>query len=617
MGELEALGLEALRLKCQDRRVPTNGRVRDLALRLYAELHPRLGAESSGDDNEVDDAVLNNPPPEIIRAEDDVEEEPPAAELENPEPENPEPENPVVENPDDTLPYEEEENGEDAGAVDENPPFPEEEPENPVVERVERREQHQEQQQPTASIADITNMVQAAVDASMANTVHGLMEEIKSNQEKEATTAAENVALRSEIHTLRKQARTRQTVTQAVPQPQPSPPQPVPKATKRRTATTTRTTTSPAPAPSTRTSAPHAGTSTNTGNGFDFGNMVPGGQSSVQGDGVSSPPFYPASANAFPLPALLKKDLLAIEKGEYVDFDKLKTKKAGERNREDGEDGFRVSMRVIRDEDGEETLGFKKTETNKIENFAEWLEVWNKFLAARLHYKPREHSKLLVYQQTITTLCRTHKFHAVYEFDKAVRKTMAAEDSYLPGSRTVFWHTQPEAMKNEHLFGQAKTPTFCYNCNKKGHIADNCSKPNLGRNRSGNSGNSGGGNSNWQQQQNYHPYQNQNPRRGNSRNNSQQRNHQQHEQFQQQIQMPSPYDYPPPMPVPPSNTGSGNQNGGNNRNTNSYCRSFNHNGHCFRGPTCHFRHQCNRCHRDDHGGINCMQNTSTGFRPRF
>ena len=189
MGQLEALGLEALRLKCQDRRIPTNGKVRDLALRLYGELHPTLGETTTdADDEEVDD-VLNNPPPEIIRAEDDVAENdhlPP-----NPAPEDP-PADEDANDEEETLPYDEQ--VEDLGD-DEDPPFPENDPADHQAGRQQHHEQqHQPQQhhQPQApALNDVTNMVQAAVDTAMANTVRGLMEEIKMNQEKEATAAAE------------------------------------------------------------------------------------------------------------------------------------------------------------------------------------------------------------------------------------------------------------------------------------------------------------------------------------------------------------------------------------------------------------------------------------------
>ena len=612
MGQLEALGLEALRLKCQDRRVPTNGRERELALRLYATMHPTLGADetSSSDENE---AVLNNPPPEIIRAEDEAD----AEELPNP----PEPVIQDTVEEEETIPYDEDVvNNQDD---DDNPPFPQPDPNQDTVaddsnqldNQLDNQQQDPGRQPATDTANNIAHLVQAAVDTAMANTVKGLMEEIKNNQEQANASVAENEALRSEIQALRKQAsantRARKTTTQ--PQPSAPPPPASPPAARKRTITTnTRTARS---ASNVTFSTPAAGMATvstgNTSSGASGTHGVP--TSATQGNTVFSnvpPPFYPAVANPIPLPALLQRDLLAIEKEEYVDFDRIKPKKAGERSGEDGEDGFRVSMRVIRDEDGEETLGFKKSGTSKIENFAEWLQVWNKFLAAMLHYHPNQHSALLVYQQTITSLCRTHKFHAVYEFDKAVRKTIAAEKSRALGERQVFWHTQPEWLKNEYLFGQAKTPTFCYNCNKKGHVADNCTKNSSGRNRSGASGSSGGGSNNWQQE-NYHPYQNQNPRRGNR--NNQQRNNQQNEQYNH---TPSLFDYPlppPPPPTPPNN----NRNNNGNRNTSNYCRSFNHNGSCFRGPNCHFPHRCNRCHDQDHGGINCMRNTSTGFRPSF
>ena len=113
---------------------------------------------------------------------------------------------------------------------------------------------------------------------------------------------------------------------------------------------------------------------------------------SMSGSASAPNPVLPAK-NPFSLPGLLKKHLEIIEKEEYLDFDKIKPKKLDQRKREDEGEGFGVAMTSQFDYDlGEETLRLRKVSTNKVETFAEWLQCWNKFLSAYLHYHPSMHA---------------------------------------------------------------------------------------------------------------------------------------------------------------------------------------------------------------------------------
>ena len=173
--------------------------------------------------------------------------------------------------------------------------------------------------------------------------------------------------------------------------------------------------------------------------------------------------------NPFTLPGLLKKDLQTIEQGEYLDFDKIKPKRLDQRKREEGEEGFGVAMTTYYDSDlGEETLRLKRVSSNRVETFPEWLECWNKFLLARLHYHPAEQAKLMAYQRTITSFAKKFKFSAVYHYDIDFRKTMAAERSLPLEYRTVRWKIQHEELKNEHLsIDQFLAPKTCFKCKEK------------------------------------------------------------------------------------------------------------------------------------------------------
>ena len=161
-------------------------------------------------------------------------------------------------------------------------------------------------QPPTSD--DIPGMVQSAVDSAVANIHRGLMEEIRSMTQKENLVSAENRALRSQINRLRS------TTSGGVPvQPTPSP----------------------------------ARTPSRSGNNtFSFGGLSQN-SNQVPVTATTSPVTVTVrnpGRNPFPLPALLHKQLVAIEKGEYIDFDQLKPKKLGDIDREDGEEGFGVSM---------------------------------------------------------------------------------------------------------------------------------------------------------------------------------------------------------------------------------------------------------------------------------
>ena len=552
--DLQNLSHEALRLKCYTNQLPRNGRKVELAARLFEKFHPLPPPPPPPQNQDEDpDAILNNPPDEIIAAEDE-----------------------------ETLPWDVHEDD----VPDAHDPAQNDDPPPP--------------QPPTSQ--DIPDMVQSAVDSAVANIHRGLMEEIRTMNQKESLVNAENRALRSQINRLR-------TTTTANDQPQ-------------------------------HVSSP-ARTPSRTGNTtFHFGQNL----SQVPVATTASPSMGTAAVrrNPFSLPALLQKQLVAIEKGEYIDFDKLKPKKLGETEREDGDDGFGVSMSFFREENAnEETLRFRKTNVNKIENFGEWLEVWNKFLSARLHYQPDEHSILLAYQRSITKFCRTHKFAAVYSYDMAFRKTIAAERSLLPEHRTTWWNRESEDLRNEHLFGQLIPPTYCFNCGEKGHMAQKCKNPFSGRKRSSGANYMGqqqfhtypgfqqhGQPDYYQGYQAYGPqvpnrYPNQYQRGSYRQANPNSQNWPSFQQGYQQSQQQSFRQQNPRAPTPrqprfPSSaTPASSAHPHGHAQNSGLCNTWNHKGFCFRGQYCAYKHACNRCQREDHGGINCMHNTSSSFRPQF
>ena len=191
---------------------------------------------------------------------------------------------------------------------------------------------------------------------------------------------------------------------------------------------------------------------------------------------------------------------------------------------------------------------------------------------------------------------------AVYAYDIDFRKKIAAERQLAPEHRTTFWAAQHLELKNQHLHNQWITPITCYTCKENGHTSQRCPRKLRGNNFR-------------QQMKPYtppHAYQQPLPHG----------NWQQSRQPIPQALLTTAYPTQPQTHIAPNNTGkptTGN-NGNLNASTKSKgtCNFLNHKGFCYRGSTCPFRHSCNVCGEEGtHGGINCMRNTSSSFRPQY
>ena len=569
--EWKRLPLETLRLKCTSNMLPGKGKKQEMALRLFQHFHPdgvrnvRNRNKQRKRDKGDNAAVRNNnnpddlppPPPEIIRADDE-----PADVTE-------------TNQTDDTLAYdgddtEDNSNNDNDGRLRRNLTPP---PQEPI------------------DVSNIDDVVQKAVDASIATAIASalqpVLEEMTVSRERAQLAEDECRALRSQIESSRAghtgMNSSLSTVTTST----------APTTAVSVSRSTPVTAVTPAPTRSGSSTAPVLN---------DFSTHV-----------TSSSLLPIKKKNPFPLPGFLQKYLLIIEKGEYLDFEKIKPKRIDQSRRdEESEQGFGVAMTTHFDSDiGEETLRLKKVSTNKIETFPEWLECWNKFLSARLHYQPDEHALLMAYQKQITSYAKKYKFFAVYGYDVEFRKTMAAERSLDDEERTAFWNHQHEFIKNEYLAVEhLLAPRTCFKCKEKGHMSGSC--PNKNKKFSGNRQNFNGARSSGVRFPPGPP-----PPPPPPPQPPQPFPFQPFQQFQSPYGNPTTYYQPGPVGPP---TGSNNQGGGKSKS----CNGFNHNGYCWRGPTCHFPHVCNRCGSNAHGGINCDNNTSTGFypaqsgfRPRF
>lgn len=417
---------------------------------------------------------------------------------------------------------------------------------------------------------NLSEIIQKQIDAAM----QPVLEEMSVHRQKVDLAQAENRALRSQLQSSK---------------------------------STDFSISSPALGPSDFSTTSSGAVSQNSTAVHDTRQLVPPAAATSSGAGDNFGPLLPLKKNPFTLPGLLKKDLLLIEQGEYLDFDRIKPKRIDQRKQEEGEDGFGVAMTTYYDhESGEETLRLKKVCSNKIECFPDWVECWIKYMIARLHYHPEEHAVLIAYQRLITSFAKKFKFAAVYNYDIDFRKIMAAERSLPPMHRTALWDKQHDELRNEHLsIDQMKAPKSCFKCKDKGHVATNCPKNNNFSGSKNRSGFGSGASNNGPRHPGPPPPPPPPPPQP----------FQSFHQFQNPYFPPS-YAYQPGNVGPPSNNNHFYGAGSNQQQKKKPCNKFNHEGQCWRGPTCHFSHACNKCGRTDHGGINCDQNTSTGFSPQ-
>ena len=283
--------------------------------------------------------------------------------------------------------------------------------------------------------------------------------------------------------------------------------------------------------------------------------------------------------NRFRLPAMEKKYLDSIEKGKYVDFDRLKKKKLDSKSRDTNRTEYDLK---VNENTRDTTLCLKKSKRDVISTPLEWMAVWCDYLHARLHFRPHEAYELFKYQKHMIDFFGSYKFEAVKAYDIDFRNLIANQRSEPQEERTAFWDQQNTELKNLHLVDHPKPPPQCYNCSEKGHVSNECTKPSKKQSQSKNSFNN-------------------------------------HSTITAPTYtFPSAY-YPPPPPPPQPRPQK--QNGAtappavlDKNNREHYCRGFNSQGECRRGIRCRWLHQCNKCTQEGHGGIACDNFTTTQFR---
>ena len=268
---------------------------------------------------------------------------------------------------------------------------------------------------------------------------------------------------------------------------------------------------------------------------------------------VKPNPYTPA--------AIPRRCLTLIEKGEYVDFQKLRPKSVDQKTREDG--ASNISMKFS---PTTRTYTLEKAHKESIGTFTAWMEAWNNFVQTRLYFKPDEHFQLFTYQRLIGTLAAQYRFSAVYSYDIDFRNLIATQRRVSPKERTASWGSVQPQLQVIHLTdNQRLPPPKCFKCNESGHTANVCP--------------------------------NQKPKDTQPRQRSPNRNRTDNERSRRDTQDSRPF---------------------RNGSKYWYCCDHWNDGQCTRGADgCRFAHLCNKCGAtNEHTGPNCNRSTSTGFRPR-
>lgn len=288
-------------------------------------------------------------------------------------------------------------------------------------------------------------------------------------------------------------------------------------------------------------------------------------------------------AASYHLPSIKKSMLRTIRKKHFCCFDKLKPKKLYLRSQEEKLGKEKLDLRF---DLKKKRLEVSKQKSLGVQNFSEWMETWNIFTQAHLHYFPEDGEALFSYQKSITRFHVSYPFEAVYSYDIDFRNLLAIEKNLPPEEKQVEWAKINEELEQVHLKGNRRTEPTCYKCNTKGHYSNKCPHDVSGSSQP----------------------------------------------FPVQVVQPRPPPAPPvaprPQPLmarnvfPTTQTTTrrmlpygGNTSGNGVRNpSRKFCNHFKQNGTCPFGASCVFRHECEFCNSTQHHTNACFQYTSAPFR---
>jgi hypothetical protein len=138
--------------------------------------------------------------------------------------------------------------------------------------------------------------------------------------------------------------------------------------------------------------------------------------------------------HAYDRPPIKRELLKDIRNGKCVDFNRLLPPTATSHSVDEPE-----GLELRYDRRKKYPVLTSPSPSAKITDFPEWMEAWNVFMQARLHFYPDEAPQLFAYQKTISRLARSYEFFAFMNYDKNLRSLIANNESTPPSQRTAAW----------------------------------------------------------------------------------------------------------------------------------------------------------------------------------
>ena len=111
----------------------------------------------------------------------------------------------------------------------------------------------------------------------------------------------------------------------------------------------------------------------------------------------------------------------------------------------------------------------KETRHSRVRDFCSWMQAWNLFFQAAIHYATYPLAHLLSYQNRITDYVRKYPFSNVLSFDRAARNRIAL-------NKDISFHDHDEDSFSAFLPNQ-QLPQ-CFECRMPGHYSNTCPEKN-------------------------------------------------------------------------------------------------------------------------------------------
>ena len=169
------------------------------------------------------------------------------------------------------------------------------------------------------------------------------------------------------------------------------------------------------------------------------------------------------------LPPLSEKALKAIKNREYVDLNSLRPHFLYDTVENPSSLSFQLNPQT--DGEGMFSLSSVRSNKQKINNASTWLEAWNIFIRAMVHFHPELAPELLAYQETICGYQRMYPASSWLKYDTAFRMNLGID-------KTLSWARFDGYAYNRFIRGSgnqtSKPKLKCFKCSSEDHLANAC-----------------------------------------------------------------------------------------------------------------------------------------------